>query len=62
VNIVKQIDRMFDYEALAKEYNVNREALAQLEKEVRRDFPHDEMMFELHMIRALRWLNKQNQQ
>jgi transcriptional antiterminator len=53
-------DRMFDYEALAKEYNISQEALKKLEKEVREDFPDDEMMFELHMIRALEWLYNQN--
>lgn len=59
---MEHVERMFDYEALAKEYNIGREALGQLEKEVRQDFPHDEMMFELHMIRALHWLlHRQNQ-
>ena len=58
---MEQINRMFDYEALAKKYNINQEALTKLEKEVRQEFPHDEMMFELHMVRVLRWLNKQNQ-
>lgn len=59
---MEQINRMFDYESLAREYNINHETLAQLEKEVREEFPRDEMMFELHMIRALRWINKQNKQ
>lgn len=57
---MEHMDRMFDYEALAKEYNIGQEALLQLEKEVRQDFPDDEMMFELHMIRALEWLHKQS--
>lgn len=58
---MEQIDKMFDYEALAKKFNISQEALSQLEKEVREEFPHDKMMFELHMIRALRWLHGQNQ-
>lgn len=57
---MENTDKMFDYEALAKEYNISQEALKKLEKEVREDFPDDEMMFELHMIRALEWLYNQN--
>jgi hypothetical protein len=52
--------KMFDYESLANKYNISHEDLTRLTKEVRQEFPHDEMMFELHMIRALRNLNKQN--
>lgn len=59
---MEPIDRIFDYEALAKQYNIGLETLTQLEKEVREEFPLDEMMFELHMIRALDWLHDQNQQ
>jgi hypothetical protein len=54
-------DKMFDYESLANKYNISQEDLTRLTKEIRQEFPHDEMMFELHMVRALRWLNKQNQ-
>ena len=55
------IDRMFDYESLARQYHIGQEALTQLEKEVREEFPFDEMLFELHMIRALDWLHDQKQ-
>ena len=48
--------RIFDYKALAREYNIEPEALMRLVEDASKDFPNDEMMIELHVIRALRWL------
>jgi hypothetical protein len=50
--------KFFDYEALSKKFNVNSEVLAQFVKEATEEFPDDNMMIELHVIRALNWLNK----
>jgi hypothetical protein len=36
---MEHIDRMFDYKALAKKFNIGQEALVQLEKKVREEFP-----------------------
>lgn len=50
----------FDYETLSKQFSINPEILAQLVKEATEEFPGDHMMIELHVIRALNWLNKKN--
>ena len=42
----------FDYKQTAREAKVSGESLVALERIVRRDFPHDDMMFELHVLRA----------
>lgn len=52
--------KFFDYEALSKQFNINQEVLAQLVKEANEEFPGDHMMIELHVIRALNWLNKKS--
>lgn len=57
---MEQINRMFDYEALSREYNIAKDTLDLLVKEAQQEFPNDEMMIELHVIRALRWLHKKN--
>jgi len=43
----------FNAQALAKKHNINPEILDKLIKEVKQEFPDDEMMFELHLIRAI---------
>jgi hypothetical protein len=42
---------MFDYQRVANEIGLTPEQLQALERRVREDFPHDEMLFELHMLR-----------
>jgi len=44
----------FDYEKVAKEMNVPDTTLKKIEKEVKKDFPKDKMMYELHVLRAVR--------
>lgn len=46
--------RVFDYQAMAERYKVKSEVLEQLVKEAKREFAKDEMMVELHVIRAIR--------
>jgi hypothetical protein len=44
----------FDYRKVAKEMNVPNAILKKIEKEVKDEFPKDKMMYELHVLRALR--------
>jgi hypothetical protein len=44
----------FDYRKVAKEMNVPNTILKKIEREVRNEFPKDKMMYELHVLRALR--------
>ena len=44
--------RYFDYENAAREANVTPEKLEELRRLIRQEFPKDEMMFELHLLRA----------
>lgn len=46
--------RVFDYEAEARRLQVPAHRLEELVAEVRREFAGDEMMLELHVLRALR--------
>ena len=43
---------MFDYEAVAKEAGIPDDKIAALADEVRLDYPGDEMLFELRMLRT----------
>ena len=42
----------FDYETVAKEAGIPPGKLNELRKIVRQEFPQDEMMYELHLLRA----------
>jgi hypothetical protein len=42
----------FDYEKVARQAHIPPEKLEQLKKLMRQDFPRDEMMYELHLLRA----------
>lgn len=44
----------FDYHAAASAAGFSPEQLAELECIVRSDYPHDDMLFELHVFRACR--------
>jgi hypothetical protein len=41
----------FDYEKMANEAKIPADKLAELCQLVRREFPRDEMMYELHLLR-----------
>lgn len=49
-------ERVFDYEHLAKKYNVKSDILNKLVEEAKKEFPNDQMMIELHIVRAIRAL------
>lgn len=44
----------FDYEKVAKKMNVPDDILEKIKKEVKEEFPEDKMMYELHVLRAVR--------
>ncbi len=44
----------FDYQKVAREMNVPEAILNKIEKEVKEEFPKDKMMYELHVLRAVR--------
>lgn len=44
----------FDYEKVARDMNLPGPILKKIEKEVKTEFPKDKMMYELHVLRAIR--------
>ena len=44
----------FDYQRVAKEMNVSDTTLKKIENEVKTEFHKDKMMYELHVLRAVR--------
>lgn len=44
----------FDYRKIAREMKIPASTLKKIEREVKREFPHDKMMYELHVLRAVR--------
>jgi len=50
--------RIFEYEALSNKYNIEPDILKKIIDEARQEFGEDEMMVELHVIRALRYIKK----
>ena len=46
--------RMFDINKAIKRSGLSKKEAAYLEKEIKKDYPHDQMLYELHMIRALK--------
>lgn len=44
----------FDYQNVAKDMKVPDSILRKIEKEVKDEFPKDKMMYELHVLRAIR--------
>ncbi len=47
-------ERIFDIESLADKWKIHPSLLDKFMKEAREEFPNDEMMVELHVLRALR--------
>ena len=43
--------RYFDYDAVAREAKIPQDKLQRLAKTVRDEFPTDDMMYELHLMR-----------
>jgi hypothetical protein len=47
----------YNLEKLWKKTSVSRKKFEKLKKEIRKEFPNDEMMYELHVMRALNALS-----
>jgi len=45
---------MFDIKKAIKESDLPKEEIIKLEKEIKKEFPNDRMMYELHLIRVLK--------
>jgi hypothetical protein len=50
--------RYFDYEEVAREANIPPDKLDKLSKIIREEFPHDDMMYELHLLRVCMAIKK----
>lgn len=48
----------FDYPTIAKRCKISTKIVKEIEKLERKEFPRDQMMFELHMLRILRSIEK----
>ncbi len=44
--------RYFDYEQMAREAHIPADKLNELARAIREEFPKDQMMYELHVLRA----------
>lgn len=44
----------FDYKKVAREMNLPDSILKRIENDVKKDFPSDKMMYELHVLRAVK--------
>jgi hypothetical protein len=45
---------MFNVNKAIKDSGLSRAEVLRLQKEIKQDYPHDAMLYELHVIRALR--------
>ena len=48
------MDTVFDYLSMAKEFKVSESTVRKIEKEVKTEIPNDNMLMELHVLRALK--------
>jgi hypothetical protein len=46
---------MFDINKAIKDSKLSQEEVVRLKKEIKKDYPRDQMLYELHMIRALKF-------
>jgi hypothetical protein len=44
----------FDYLKVAREMKISKKLLKKIETEVKKEFPSDKMMYELHVLRAIK--------
>jgi len=50
---------IFDYSSIAREFKVSENIVRKIEKEVKKEIPNDDMIMELHILRALKaYVNK----
>lgn len=46
--------RIFDFELVASQYNIDKSLLDEILSDLREEFPEDELMVELHAIRIIK--------
>jgi len=51
---------LYDVKTLLEEVNLNDKDKKKLIEEIRKEFPHDEMLFELHIFRVVKYLKNRN--
>ena len=56
--LAKMSPEYFDYISVAKKCNISEDVLKKLEDIERKEFPRDQMMFELHMLRIIRSIDR----
>ena len=44
----------FDYQKIARQMKVQESVLRDIKREAKKEFPTDKMMYELHVLRAIR--------
>ena len=49
---------LYDIDILLKDLDLTNEEKAKLIKELKEEFPQDEMLFELHLFRMVKFLKK----
>ncbi|MEW5936961.1 MAG: hypothetical protein AB1665_03970 [Candidatus Thermoplasmatota archaeon] len=49
---------LYDIERAFKESGLSRREMERLKKKIKKEFPNDEMMYELHVVRALHALKR----
>lgn len=50
--------KSFDYKSIAKKYNLDPDKIKEITKEIYKEFPNDDMLAELHIVRALKEYNR----
>jgi hypothetical protein len=53
---------MFDYTSLGESLAIPKEIVKKFKNEARDEFPFDDMLIEIHVLRALTWYAKTNTQ
>ena len=48
------MERFFDVDKALKGCGLGAEVVKKIEQDVRAEFPHDDLMYELHLLRALK--------
>ena len=56
LGVIEVKNMLYDVKTLLDELNLNDKEKKKLIEEIRKEFPHDEMLFELHLFRANKYL------
>jgi len=55
------MDTMFNYQSIADKFKIPDNIVKKIVKETKKEIPHDNMIMELHILRALKsYANKNN--